>query len=161
MDLKLIRLNFMEVFLNLRYSIFALISFIIISSIFNYFTNEDLIFGNLGLIYLYAELILMYLIAFLFSVFLTITIYKINYFRRFESGSGVVGGFGSLIGILVVGCPACSITLASYIGLASILSFLPWYGLELKIIAIPMLSYAICSTLKDLTVCKIKSKKKK
>ena len=67
-------------------------------------------------------------------------------------------GSGTFLGLLVAGCPACSITLASYLGLGSLISFLPWYGLELKIIAIFLLIYANISLLKNLKVCEIKKK---
>jgi len=118
-----------------------------------YFTNSELIIWNLGYKYYITETILTYTIALLFGIFFGSTLYKIKTFSAWNSWVGVVGWF---LGILVAGCPACSITLASYIWLASIVSVFPFYGMELKFASILFLLYANYSIIKDLSVCKIK-----
>jgi len=66
----------------------------------------------------------------------------------------MLGGF---LGVVVSGCPACSITLASYLGFASIVSSLPFFGIELKIVSLLLLLYVLYITLRDIDVCKVKS----
>src|SRR5690606_6692146 len=131
-----------EVFANPRYLFSFLLMFALIFYIFWIVTNHEMIIANLGLLYHRTEIVFMFLIAFFFSSFFILSIYNINYFCSFGISEGTVGGIVAFLGIIVVGCPACSITLASYIGLAGLLSGLPLFGLELKFISIPMLLYA-------------------
>jgi hypothetical protein len=56
----------------------------------------------------------------------------------------------------VSGCPACSITLASYLGLAGVFALLPYNGLELKIVGTLVLIWSVYSNIKNLKVCSIK-----
>ncbi len=102
-----------------------------------------------------SELILTILITILFWIFFGATLYKLKYFSVKKSG---VWFFAWLIWILVTGCPACSITFASYFGLAGIISIFPFWGLELKIISVIMLLYVDYVTIRDLEICKIKKK---
>jgi len=151
--------NFLEVYKNKNYLLLFFITLIIISSIFIKFTNIDIIQGNFSNIYLYTQIILQILISILFSIYLPISIYKIRLYKSIPIKENLTSSTGTILGILVAGCPACSITLASYLGLASIISFLPYYGLELKIIAIPLLIYSNYSLLKNLKICNRKLKK--
>lgn len=152
----IIKENFLEIYSNLKYTIFTAVTFILFILIFNSFTDYQLIKGNLGAFYLYVTISLQFLISLLFSIFLPISVYKYIKFSSFSIKENSTSFAGTFLGIIVAGCPACSITLASYIGLGTIISFLPYHGLELKIIAVPMLIYANYSILKDLNICKIK-----
>lgn len=150
-----IKENFKEVYSNKNYIIFTFITFTLIYTLFHYFTNSTIIKGNFGGLYLYTTILFQVIISLLFALFLPISIYKYVKFSNFSIKENSTSAFGTFLGILVAGCPACSITLASYLGLASIISFLPYYGLELKIIAVPLLAYSNYSILKDLNTCKI------
>lgn len=152
--------NFLEVFSKWQYLLLSLIIFIGMSLLFNWFTEHDLIAGNMGKNYLLAQVLAQYIISFLFALFVPITVYKIKYFNSFSVKENISSSIGAFLGVLVMGCPACSITLASYLGLSALLSFLPWYGLEIKLLAIPLLIYANLSSLNGLTTCKIKKQKK-
>lgn len=154
-----IKNNFIEVFTK-WYSIpLFTITSLLIGYIFAYFTQVDMIQGNFGSLYLWTQLISQTIITLLFGLFVPISLYKIIVFNSFSVKENISSGSGTFLGLLVAGCPACSITIASYLGLASMMSLLPWYGLELKIIAIPLLVYSNYSLLKNLKVCKIKKKK--
>lgn len=107
--------------------------------------------------YIWTEVFLWGIIAILFGLFVGATLYKIKYFwTGKKSATGVVGWF---LWVIAWGCPACSITFASYLGLAGLVSLLPYKGLELKIISIAFLLYACYITIRDLQVCKLKQKK--
>ena len=125
---------------------------------FNLLTDDLLIKGNLGLSYYYINLISQFLISILFSSFLTFFIYKYFKFSTFDVKNSSTSFIGTFFGILVAGCPACSLTVASYIGLASLVSFLPFFGLELKLISIIMLIYANYSTINSLNTCQLGSR---
>ena len=114
--------------------------------------------GNQGMTHYVLQFIAQTIITMLFAIFIPITIYKINYFSKFDAKENSVSVLGTFLGVLVAGCPACSISIATYIGLAGIVGLLPHHGLELKVIAIPLMVYSCYSLLKDLHTCKIKKK---
>ncbi|MEC8339820.1 MAG: hypothetical protein VXZ40_04285 [Nanoarchaeota archaeon] len=156
--MEMIKNNFKDVFSKWYSQLTLVITTILIGSIFIYFTNFELIAGNFGHTYLWWQIIMQLSITILFGLFIPISLYKFLEFNSFSIKENVSSGGGTFLGLLVAGCPACSVTLATYLGLTSLVTLLPWYGLELKIIAIPLLVYANISLLKNLKVCKIKMK---
>lgn len=118
-----------------------------------YFLDRTLVIGNLWYAFYLTEIILSYIVSILFWLFLGASLYKIHYFRVQAASTGALGGF---LWILVAGCPACSVTLASYIGLTGIISILPFYGLELKILSIFLLIFSVSSILRNLEICRVK-----
>lgn len=124
------------------------------------FTDIDLIEWNLWKSFVIYEISIDIIIAILSGIFIAGSMYKIYYFSKPEvlkTGSWV---FWSFIGILVSGCPACSITLASYLWLWAILSSLPFEWMELKILAFIILMISNYLILRDLELCQIKKQKK-
>jgi len=79
-------------------------------------------------------------LALLFGIFLAITLYKYKRFDTVKTTTWFLWGF---LGVLVSGCPSCSITFATYLGLSAILTVLPFSGLELKVIGIIILLFVI------------------
>lgn len=125
----------------------------IMGYVFWYFTDSRFIIGNLGKTYNNIQIISQFVITFLFSLNITLLINKLELASLDKSNSSLIGISG-LFGIVASGCPACGITFASYIGLSSVLSALPYYGLELKIIGILVLLYSTFDLTKSIT-CKI------
>ena len=77
----------------------------------------------------------------------------LQYFKVDKTSVWFLGWF---LGFLISGCPACSITFASYLWLASIFSIFPYYGLELKILSVFLLLYANYTIFTQLDTCRIK-----
>jgi len=146
----------LEVFSNKKYLILSIFIFFIFIFFFYYFTQLELNIVNLGLTFVIIEIILEIIISFLIAIFIPISIYKFKKFNKISLKENSSSFFGGFLGILIVGCPACSITFASYIGLASFVSLIPGYGLGLKIISVPFLIYSNYSILKNLNYCKNK-----
>ncbi len=161
LSMNLLFQNFKEVFANKRYLFFSIFLFLIFIFIFFLITDDELIRGNLGIIFYSIVIFLNIGISLLFSIFLSIFMYKYIKFSSFSTKEGTSSIIGSFFGVLLTGCPACSLSLASYLGFASILSFLPFFGLELKILGFIILFYANYSILKNLNNCNIKKKKVK
>ena len=152
-----LRKNLIKIFTSWLW-IFGFILWILIIVIPSiYFIQQELIIWNLGYNFFIVEVSLTFLISILFWIFLWSTFYKIKYFQVKKTS---IWFFGWFLWVLVSGCPACSITLASYVWLASIISTLPYYWLELKVLSLWMLLYANYSTLKNLELCIIKIKTK-
>ncbi len=121
-----------------------------------YFLDSQIIIWNKWYTYYYFEMSLDFLIMLLFWIFLWATLYKMTYFSTWKTWVWFLWWF---LGILVSGCPSCTITLASYFWLAWIVSVLPFWWIELKVISVLILLYVCYSTLKNLEVCNLKIKK--
>lgn len=120
-------------------------------------------FGGTILYHSYISLII---ISLMFGVLFSLIGFKI-FAKTGQSSKGVgfFGGLGVFLGALVPGCAACGIGLAGVLGLSTaFVTFLPYEGLELSILAIGILGFAIIKVSKDLTTCnscKIKLNTKK
>lgn len=135
---------------------FTLWALLIISPSY-FFLDIELVKWNIGAWFVYTEIILTAISAILFGFFAASMMYKIS---CFSPKRGAEWALGWVFVALVSGCPSCSITLAYYIGLAGLISSLPYHWLELKVLWIALISYAIFDQLKYLEVCKIKKVKK-
>ena len=156
--MKLILQNLIKVLTKQSSLIVTIVSILSIWTLFLYFKNTELIIWNLWLTFYVIELILDILVAILFWLFVWSTVYKIMYFAWPTKKTMWVWSIASFFWILVSGCPSCSITLASYLGLASILSVFPYHWIELKVLSFIMLLYVVYDTLKTLEICNIKKK---
>jgi hypothetical protein len=134
--------------------IFGIIFGILIISIPSYyFFKKELIIWNMWYYYYLLEISLTIIIAILFWLFFWLTLYKMFFFSKSKTWIWFIWWF---LWILVSGCPACTITFASYLGLAWIISVFPFWWIELKILSVLILLYAVYVWIRDLELCKIK-----
>lgn len=145
--------NFIKILSQKLFLLYFLIWAIIILTPSYFFLDVELVKWNLGINFLRAEIALTAISAILFGIFFACIMYKIKYFSPKAWTEWAV--WWAFV-MLVSGCPTCSITLAYYVGLAWIISSLPYHGLELKAIWILLIAYAIYDSLKYLEVCKLK-----
>lgn len=117
-----------------------------------WFTDYGIIAGNMGVLHANAEIILDVIIALLFGININLLYMKIKLssFTKRATGASAVGAF---FGILIGGCPSCSITVASYLGLAGILGAFAYSGLLLKSLSVLLILYSSWYLLKTLTTC--------
>ena len=136
--------------------LFWTIIWILIIAIPSYlFTDKQTIVFNMWIWIYTFEIVLSFLIAILFGIFLWATIYKIKYFSVKKTWVWVFAWF---IGVLVSWCPACSLCLASFFWLAWFLQFFPYWWIELKAISVLLLLFACYNALKNLETCNLKLK---
>ena len=135
--------------------VLTILSGLLMGSVLFYFTEYDLIVGNIGKIYADIQVASQILISVLFGVNLSVLWYKL----KLSSGNDVTAksttALGSVMAIIVSGCPACGVTLAGYLGLASVFSAFPLYGLELKIAGLLLLLFSTNYLLVNLNKCKV------
>ncbi len=140
---------------------------IIISSwkVFTEFSYDKSFFGTINLffflifhgggivnIYSFASLIL---ISVLFGILFSLIFYKLKMNLSVSPKTKFSGGIGIFLAALVPGCAACGVGLISVLGLgAGALSFLPFKGLEISILAILILGFAIIKVTKEMYICK-------
>jgi hypothetical protein len=121
------------------------------------FTDYALLAGNQGRTYATIHVTAGALLTLLFSLNLGLLSFKLfsaAQVRKREAGGTFFGGLASVI---LTGCPACSITLASYLGLSGIIASLPFAGLEIKILGVVVLLISTESLLRKLTTCRLPS----
>jgi hypothetical protein len=152
--------NIILVFSNYKYLLLFFVLFGALFFLFELLTDDALIKGNLGLTYFYINFTLQLLISILFASFFTFFMYKYVAFSSFDKKNSATSFIGTIFGVLVGGCAACSLTVASYLGLGSVIAFLPYHGIELKLFGFLMLVYANFISIRDLQVCRINFNKK-
>ncbi len=151
--------------LNLVYSkksswFITLVASLLIGWVFFRFTYFALMVGNLGIAYAWVQTVLQLLIAFLFGVNMAVLGFKLNMAGTVKKQQSAATAFGGILSVIVSGCPACGITLASYLGVATIFTTLPLYGMELKVAGFLLILYSTASLLKDVGTCKREEIKK-
>jgi hypothetical protein len=125
-----------------------------------YTTDIAIMFGNYGTLHTYADIVLSMIMIFGFPLFILAVVYRGLLFgnRSNLDGKTGIGAIGGIIGTIMSGCSCCGLTLASYFGLLPLMGFLPYDGLEIKIIGTAGLVYALIQILGNLQTCKIKTK---
>lgn len=144
------------VFKNIWTVLLFLASTVLLYLLMDSFTDFALIAGNLGYVFAYLEVFFNWFIAILFWIFLTWQIYKIILFSEINATNSLWWFLGTFLWVLLSWCPACSISVASYLGLASFFLIFPYYWLEIKIIWIILLAYSIYKLYITIDVCTIK-----
>lgn len=153
--MKKILNNLLLVLKDKRSLLTMIVVFLLLSLIIYNFTDYHLIRGNLWVTRYYIWMIVDILFIILFSLFVAGFVYKSLLFWTHKNVWWRLGGF---FGLLVTWCTSCSITLASYIWLAWLVSLLPWWGIELKIVWLLLVWYGVYNTYNKLTECEIKKK---
>lgn len=149
---------FREVFSRKESYLIFLVPSLIFGYFMFYFTNLELIIGNMGKIYAISQIFIQIMLSLLFGLNIALLWNKLRVSSEFSSKEAHATTFASILSILVSGCPSCGITLASYIGLASFFSAFPLEGLELKILGLILLVYSNESLVRNMYVCKINDK---
>lgn len=127
--------------------------------IMEYYTDRALIVWNYGKAYANFVWFIDVFNTILLWGFIASSIWKWTAFAKPQK-TDHKGRRGWVFSILVSGCPTCTITLASYLWLASIITLLPYNWLELKILWTLLLCRSLYKNIKTLTVCELPAKKK-
>ncbi|HLD59750.1 MAG TPA: hypothetical protein VI912_02055 [Candidatus Bilamarchaeaceae archaeon] len=134
----------------------TVVASLLIGGVLFYFTDYELIVGNFNQIYANSQVIAQVILSILFGINVSILYYKLKTVSALKPKDYGSTATGSILGIIVSGCPSCGVTLASYLGLASFFSSFPFFGLEIKILGILILIYSINNLLKNLDLCEVK-----
>lgn len=145
----------LRVIKDYRGTIVAMIFVILFAWIQHILTNVAAIRGNYGELNLIVRQILDVSVLVLLFSLIKLFVYKYMHIGGGWSGMGL---WGSILSLIVTGCPACSIWLASYLGLSAFISWLPYDGIELKVLSVLLMWYAVYDMWKKLDICEIKRK---
>lgn len=127
--------------------------------IFSQATTLRVYFDSNSAFYNWTSIILTVLISLLFGLVVAFSIWQ-NKNKDPQNaahlGNGLISGF---LGAVSSGCPTCGAFLVSLLGIGGGLAAFPFQGLEIKVISLGLLVFAVFSlakaiSLKDCAVCK-------
>jgi len=155
---------FKSLLLSLCYFVIALILFdfrtyeSVISQSYSFATKlniTSLIFMGSFSILGIRDSILIGVISFLFGINLELVLRKLKSLKD-RGGLHITFGAG-LLSLVAAGCASCGLSFASVLGIAALVSLLPFRGLELYIVSIVILLISLFLNLQTLVrVCKLK-----
>ena len=115
-----------------------------------------------GFWYMFSTFFLLGIAAVLFGLYVMLLIFKIkNKTKNLKRKvSGLFGASGLITGLFSAGCPMCGGFLFGIFGAPLALFFLPFKGLELRVLAILLLSLSVYLISRSLVECHINLKSK-
>ena len=141
------------------YFLIFLITSIIIFLVFYFLTLWEVTDKSLrifiemnGYNYAFFSFLFLVIIALLLGVYVALFIFKIRMIKR---GSGFSGFLGFIAGLLSSGCPMCGSVIFALLGFPLALFFLPFKGLELRVLSIILLLFSVYFLARSLDKCKI------
>ena len=111
-----------------------------------------------GLYFTIFSLLLSVVFALLFGLYVTLVFARRDMIAGRSTANKVAGSGGGIIGMIAAGCPTCGAPILAWLGFPLALMSLPFRGLELKVISIALLIWAIyllAENIKKQLVCKI------
>lgn len=112
--------------------------------------------GNYGeLNFMVRQILDVSVLVLLFGL-IKLFVYKYLHIWWGDKGTGL-WLWGGILSLIVTGCPACSIWLASYLWLSAFISWLPYDGVELKVLSVLLMWYAVYDMWKKLDVCELRT----
>ncbi|MAG38039.1 hypothetical protein CMI45_01480 [Candidatus Pacearchaeota archaeon] len=134
-------------------------------SIFSFYQNFGFLEGNKLFLSLslgfketieFHSFVSIIIISILFGMLFSLISYKTRVIGNSDKKLSIFGSIGVFLGALVPGCAACGVGVLSVLGLGvAAVTFLPFDGLEISILAIGILGVTIYRASKDLINCKI------
>lgn len=149
-----------QVYKNKKYFYFTIISSVLFFTIFYKLTLTNIADNSLeifimmsGYNYTFFALLSFAIISILFGIYLSMAIYKFNLMKKRGMGTGFVGFIGFFAGVFGAGCPTCGSAVFALFGAPLALMYLPFRGLELRILSILLLGISIYFLSKSLIKC--------
>ena len=150
----LIRRNYFILFASTAILLFLILYILTLATT----TNQSLsifIMMN-GLDYAILTFFLLFIISLLFGIYISLFVYKIRRNMKGRKVIGIFGGSSGLIaGIFGAGCPMCGSVIFALFGAPLALFFMPFKGLELRVLSILLLIISIYIISKSIYSCEI------
>lgn len=119
----------------------------------------ELISNNYSPTRMIIEVSIHIILSIAFSIFIAANVYKFRLYTKIETWQSALWVVWSFFGVVIAGCPSCGVTIASAIWLAGLFTWLPFWGLEVKIIGLIVTIVATYLVVRDIFVCKTPKKK--
>lgn len=141
--LKLVFKNPLYIFLALSLTFNLLLLYYFF---FSQVTTFKVFFESNSAFYNWTSLVLTILIAVFFGIAVTLLLWQWREQKENNPGDTTNTFFGTFLGALSVGCPVCGAFLFSLLGIGGGLFIFPFQGLEIKVISLGLLGFAIFSS---------------
>ncbi|MCK5413608.1 MAG: hypothetical protein KAI57_04525 [Candidatus Pacebacteria bacterium] len=133
-----------------KYAFIAIVTFIIMTAVsyrltvINVFHNDIFIYAQMNTyVYTLVSVLLGLIISVLFGFYMALLFFRKDISIKVKKNDTTVGAIGTGIGIVASGCPGCGVPLLGLIGIPLGLSYLPFKGIELKILSITLLLISV------------------
>lgn len=111
-----------------------------------------------GLDYAISTFFLLAVISLLFGIYISLLVYKIRMNLKGKKMMSIFGGSGGfIVGLFGAGCPMCGSVIFALFGAPLALFFMPFKGLELRVLSIMILSLSVYLVSKNIYCCKTKN----
>ncbi len=112
-----------------------------------------------GYNYTYFTLLSFVIISVLFGIYLSVFIYRFKLIKLMKEKKGTSIGFigylGLIAGVFGAGCPTCGSVVFALVGAPLALMYLPFRGLELRLLSIVILLVSIYLLTRSLYKCDV------
>lgn len=144
--------NYLILFLSLSILLFLILYSLTLATTTDH-SIEIFIMMN-GFIYAVSSFFLLAVISVLFGIYIAIFVFRIKLLKKTNPGaSGASGIVGLIVGLFGAGCPMCGGVLFALIGMPLALFFLPFKGLELRVLSILLLGISVYFLGRSLVKC--------
>ena len=109
-----------------------------------------------GYNYAFFSFLLLGIISLLLGVYSSLFVYKTKLINK-NKLIGLTGVFSFISGVFASGCPMCGSVIFALLGFPLALFFLPFKGLELRILVLILSSLSVYLLARSLEKCKIRS----
>jgi len=137
------------IFWNRKSRIAMIFVLIVMTAVALWFIDRQELTVNFSVTYAIIELVLhvflWFGLAFLSAIFVTKP--------RYKKTSSLIWWIWATLGAIITWCPVCWVTLMSMLWLVSFLSFLPRFGLEIKLFSLLLLLRSIDYSLRNFDTC--------
>ena len=155
-----------QIYKNKRYIYLSLITAIISFIVFYKLTLVTIANNSLkvfimmsGYNYTYFTLLSFVIISVLFGIYLSVFIYRFKLIKLMKEKKGTSIGFigylGLIAGVFGAGCPTCGSVVFALVGAPLALMYLPFRGLELRLLSIVILLVSIYLLTRSLYKCDV------
>lgn len=140
-----------------KYAIIAALIALVMAAVSYYLTVINIYHNSIfayadmnGTFFTITSLILGLIIAILLGFHVSLLVYRRDIIKARAVGNKVAGVGGAAVGILASGCPSCGAPVLGLVGLPLGLFTLPFRGIELKVLSIIFLLWAIFLIVKNI-----------
>lgn len=154
--------NLKNIFSRPLYTCLFIFLIILFGLLWYFFTDFALMKGNYTSTRYYSDIVISWINIIIFSLFIVAWIFRAWSFGN-TGKSENLGFLGGIVAILISGSLCCGTSLLLVFGgttiIAFISEFLPFRGMEIKILSVIILFISLFVLLKNLLVCKTNIKK--
>ena len=160
----MLKLTVKDILKQKTYGIIAVISGIILGTLY-YFLTLEMALTHLTAevellpIYMAASILLTVVVAVLAGINIALVAYNIKTQRARNIKNGTSAILGGALTAFTPGCPACTTSLSAVLGIVGGLAIFPLQGLELKLVSVAALTFSIWWAMRNInnsTCCVMK-----